>query len=105
MWDDVDGNPKDDMTVDCHDKPRWIDTSAMICDSLTKAGNANFADRLVDCMMTGLFDTTPTAESEMKKLRAKSQRKKKKIESGTYLSNQVLAEDIDETEEAVIEEQ
>ena len=56
------------MTEDQHEKPRWIDTSAMICDPLTKAGNFKFADRLVTALSTGLFDTRATPESTLKKL-------------------------------------
>ena len=79
LWFDADGNPKDDWLVDMHDKPRWIDTSAMICDPLTKAGSFKFANRLNECMKTGIFDTTPTPESVIKKM-AKQKQSQKKID-------------------------
>ena len=40
--------------------PRWIDTSTMIADPLTKAMKA---DRLLDCMSTEILDLRPTEES------------------------------------------
>ena len=46
----------------CGDYPRWIDTSVMLADPLTKAMNA---ERLVATMETGNFDIPPTAESLM----------------------------------------
>jgi len=42
------------------DYPRWIDTSAMIADPLTKVMNA---DRMTKTFETGIFDMTPTEES------------------------------------------
>ena len=69
LWEHPDGSPKDSIDEDIHDKPRWIDTSTMICDPLTKAGNDKFYDRLVECMKTGWFDLTATAESILCKMR------------------------------------
>ena len=69
LWEDPSGRPKDDITEDQIDKIRWIDTSTMLCDPLTKAGSKGFADRLTDCMKTGEFSLEPTTESQMKKLR------------------------------------
>jgi hypothetical protein len=42
------------------DYPRWIDTSAMIADPLTKVMNA---ERMIKTFETGVFDMTPTEES------------------------------------------
>ena len=36
-----DGSLKDDIAEKQYNKPTWIDTSAMICDLLTKLGNEN----------------------------------------------------------------
>ena len=44
------------------DYPRWIDTSVMLADPLTKAMTP---DRLINTMMTGVFDMRATAESLM----------------------------------------
>ena len=56
----------------CGDYPRWIDTSVMLADPLTKA---MAADRLVATMETGLFDIHPTAESLMIKEKNRAARK------------------------------
>ena len=42
------------------DYPRWIDTSVMLADPLTKVMNA---DRSINTMGTGRFDLQPTPES------------------------------------------
>ena len=44
----------------CGDYPRWIDTSTMIADPLTKSMDPT---RLVDTLMTGKLDLRPTPES------------------------------------------
>ena len=58
------------MEEDQSEKPRWIDTSAMICDPLAKYGNEAFSSRLVECMESGILDLTPTVTSELEKMRA-----------------------------------
>ena len=69
MWFNLDGTVKDCIEENQTDKPRWIDTSAMICDSLTKAGNEKFKERLVQTMQTGYFDLTASPESQLKKMK------------------------------------
>ena len=69
LWEYADGPCKDEITEQQHDKPRWIDTSAMICDPLTKFGPEQFASRLISTMESGLLDLTATASSQMKKMR------------------------------------
>ena len=54
------------------DYPRWIDTSTMLADPLTKTMSA---ERLTDTMMTGVFDMRPTAESLMVKEKNRAARK------------------------------
>ena len=44
LWEWRDGSLKDDCTDEARDMPRWIDTSTMICDPLTKGGNENFSE-------------------------------------------------------------
>ena len=68
LWFNTDGTLKDQITDDQNSKPRWIDTSTMICDPLTKAGNEVFKSRLVKTMSTGYFDLEPTPESLLKKM-------------------------------------
>ena len=54
------------------DYPRWIDTSTMIADPLTKVMNA---DRMTRTFETGVFDMVPTAESLAIKERNRQTRK------------------------------
>jgi len=57
------------------DYPRWIDTSVMLADPLTKMMSS---DTLNKIMMTGQFDMRPTAESLMIKEKNRACRKKAK---------------------------
>ena len=59
IW-ERDGERTLEIDHSCGDYPRWIDTSVMLADPLTKSMNA---DRMVETMMTGRFDMRPTAES------------------------------------------
>ena len=54
------------------DYPRWIDTSTMPADPLTKAMDGS---RLTEIMMTGQLDLQPTAESLMIKEKNRQSRK------------------------------
>ena len=74
LWEYPDGSLKDYITVDQHDKCRWIDTSAMICDSLTKQGPKGFDQRLLDTMSSGLLSLEPSEESQLKKLKQQKAR-------------------------------
>jgi hypothetical protein len=55
------------------DYPRWIDTSVMLADPLTKAMGA---ERLVGTMTTGVFDMRPTEESLIIKAKNRVSRQK-----------------------------
>ena len=57
------------------DYPRWIDTSTMIADPLTKAMKPG---RLVESMESGILDLRPTAESLAIKEKNRKYRKSKK---------------------------
>ena len=46
------------------DKVRWVDTSVMVVDCLTKVMPVGF---LVDILMTGVYNITPDPESTLKK--------------------------------------
>ena len=56
------------LEVDCSsgDYPRWIDTSVMLADPLTKTMDS---ERLDETMLTGYMDLRPTKESMMIKER------------------------------------
>ena len=74
LWEYADGSIKDSIEEQQYDKPRWIDTSVMICDCLTKFGNEQFARPLITTMETGVIDLTPTPGSQLKKMRAQKAR-------------------------------
>ena len=59
----------------CGDYPRWIDTSVMLADPLTKSMSC---DRLASTMRTGLFDMRPTPESLMIKAKNRAARQASK---------------------------
>ena len=61
-----------EVDCSCGDYPRWIDTSVMLADPLTKAIKS---DRLQQTLKTGLFDLRPTAESLMIKEKNRACRK------------------------------
>ena len=65
LWEDAQGNPKDTLEEKQTDKIRWIDTSTMLADPLTKAMKA---DRMVKAFMTGFLDLVPTDASVMSKM-------------------------------------
>ena len=89
VWEYPDGSLKDYITEDQHDRIRWIDTSTMICDPLTKAGPKGFAERLTTTMSTGALSLEPTAESQMKKLKQQKARQDKALAK----SEELAAED------------
>ena len=57
------------------DYPRWIDTSTMLADPLTKAMDTSLLD---ECMRTGNVSFKPTEEAMIKKAMNKEWRKKAK---------------------------
>ena len=56
----------------CGDYPRWIDTSTMLADPLTKVMQP---DRMAETFETGIFDMHPTEESLAIKARSRELRK------------------------------
>ena len=79
IWEYPDGSLKDYVTEDQQDKIRWIDTSAMLCDPLTKAGPKGFEDRLTHTMQTGILSLEATVESQLKKLKQQKTRMEKSM--------------------------
>ena len=77
-----------EVDCSCGDYPRWIDTSVMLADPLTKAMKS---DRLQQTLKTGLFDLKPTAESLMIKEKNRACRKNAKAKGKNQGS--VLNED------------
>ena len=73
IWEDADGTPKDSLEENQTDKIRWIDTSAMIADPLTKAMKA---DRLENTLHSGILDLRPTDASVISKMMKQKARAK-----------------------------
>ena len=71
IW-ERDGERTLEIDHSCGDYPRWIDTSVMLADPLTKAMGT---ERLDETMRTGVFDMRPTAESLMIKEKNRASRK------------------------------
>ena len=80
LWEFPDGSLKDYIEEEQNDKIRWIDTSTMICDPLTKAGPQGFADRLLDVLQTSYLSLEPTVQSQLKKLRQQKLRMQKSMD-------------------------
>ena len=79
LWDRSDGTPLDELLPEakCENAIRWIDTSCMVVDCLTKKMDA---DVLIRLMRTGTLNLQATLQSEYAKLRKRKQRKAKKLE-------------------------
>ena len=80
LWFTADDELKDNLSLETdRNRPRWIDTSTMIADPLTKDGNDKFYSRLEETMVSGWISFTPTPESELKKLKQQKARREKAL--------------------------
>ena len=71
LWEDVKGNPIDQLSeTDC-DIVRWIDTSTMLADTMAKNMKPK---RLLEFPDTGVLDLEPTPESIVAKMMKQKQR-------------------------------
>ena len=77
LWEDPSGRPKDDLSEQQVDKIRWIDTSTMLADPLTKLMKP---DRLVESLDKSYLDLTPTKASTLAKVMKRKQRSKSKTD-------------------------
>ena len=68
LWEHAEGRLQDEITDQQTDKPRWTDTSTMICDPLTKACPANCSRRLRTTTTSGVLSLVPTVGSQMREL-------------------------------------
>ena len=80
IW-ERDGERTLEIDHSCGEYPRWIDTSVMLADPLTKTMSS---ESMVNTMMTGRFDMRHTAQSLMiqEKNRACRKAAKKSTSSG-----------------------
>jgi hypothetical protein len=72
LWMLPDETIVDELDDSCPDSIRWIDTSTMPSDCLTKYMKP---DRLMDMMRTGVLDLVPTAQSLLIKMRKQKSQK------------------------------
>ena len=66
IWLTPDGELREDIGPDQPDMVRWIDTSCMVADCLTKRMRS---DRLSECLRSCWLDLNPTDESVLCKMR------------------------------------
>ena len=90
IWDRRDGEDTNLADSTKGDYPRWVDTSVMLSDPLTKV---MAADVLEEALMTGFYDMTPSAESLIIKEKNRASRKKMKNEK------KGVGEDLDNAEQ------
>ena len=78
LWEKADGTNLDELLPEdvCENAVRWIDTSCMVVDCLTKRMRP---DVLLKLMSFGKLDLKPTDESVLSKLRKQRQRAAKKL--------------------------
>ena len=89
IW-ERDGERTLEVDHSCGDYPRWIDTSVMLADPLTKAMPT---DTMVRTLMTGKFDMRPTEESLMIKEKNRASRKRNKNNSSPTATEQFIDDD------------
>ena len=78
LWEDQKGDPIDFLKDNETHAIRWIDTSTMLADPLTKHMKA---DRMMNAIDAGVLDLNATLEAEMQKYMKKKQRSKTGEES------------------------
>ena len=72
LWDNGSGQEVDQLSKSCHDQIRWIHTSVMLVDCMTKAMSST---ELSKAIMNCVFDLTPSPISTDRKLKKSVQRK------------------------------
>jgi hypothetical protein len=82
LWEKADGTNLDELEPEdvAENAVRWIDTSTMIVDCLTKRMRP---DVLLKFMSSGKLDLKATEESTLSKLRKQKQRAAKKVATDT----------------------
>ena len=72
LWENPDGSVKDFITENERDRVRWIDTSTMLADCLTKRTKLKLdrenRDLFIDFLQTGCVSLKASAEAELKKI-------------------------------------
>ena len=83
LWEKADGTNLDELLPEdvCENAIRWIDTSCMIVDCLTKKMRP---DVLIKLMQTGRLNLRATAEPQLLKLRKQKLGKSKKVNNTVH---------------------
>ena len=74
IWQNADEEDQEELSAELPDQIRWIDTSKMLVDCLTKDMKTNY---LRDTLKSGTYNIVPTAESEVTKLAKQKYRRMK----------------------------
>ena len=92
LWETSDGRNLDELQPEdmAENAVRWIDTSCMVVDCLTKRMEPSV---LLKLMATGRLDLKPTVESQMMKLRKQKQRASKKATAKPRAKQQIVCDD------------
>ena len=92
LWETSDGRNLDELKPGdmAENAVRWIDTSCMVVDCLTKRMDPSV---LLKLMATGRLDLKPTVESQMMKLRKQKQRASKKAAVKPRAKQQIVCDD------------
>jgi len=89
IWQNAQEEDQEELNTELPDQIRWIDTSKMLVDCLTKDMKSNY---LRETLKSGVYNIVPTAESEVTKLAKQMYRRMKSqslegIEEGLLTSN------------------
>ena len=74
IWQNANEEDQEELSDDMPDKIRWIDTSKMLVDCLTKDMKTNY---LRETLKEGIYNIVPTVESEVTKLAKQKYRRMK----------------------------
>ena len=87
IWKDADGEEQDELHGQLPYIIQWIDTRKMLVDALTKDMNAN---ELQATLKQSRWNTTPSAEARVTKLKRQKYRREKRFAQGEEELNNSL---------------
>ena len=89
FWQNADEEDQEELSAELPDQIRWIDTSKMLVDCLTKNMKTNY---LRDTLKSGIYNIVPTAESEVTKL---AKQKYRRMKSQSLEQAEEVEEDVE----------
>ena len=89
IWQNADEEDQEELSAELPDQIRWIDTSKMLVDCLTKDMKTNY---LRDTLKSGIYNIVPTAESEVTKL---AKQKYRRMKSQSLEQAEEVEEDVE----------